>query len=134
MEKETRISLCKELKSQYSCSQSVALAFADKTGVDAETLKRLTIGLSAGCGNMEGTCGAVTGAAVVAGLVLGNGAAARNAGKEVMEGFRKRNGATKCRTLKGIDTGKPLRSCADCCGDAADLLHEALEVWEREYK
>ena len=46
--------------------------------------------------------------------------------KVLMEKFQERNGATLCRLLKGIDTGKVLRDCPDCVADASEFLEEFL--------
>ena len=43
-----------------------------------------------------------------------------------MEKFQQRNGATQCKLLKGIGTGKPLRDCPDCVADASEFLEEYL--------
>ena len=45
---------------------------------------------------------------------------------ELNEIFRKKNGSTICRELKGMDTGKVLRSCPGCIEDAANILSEKL--------
>jgi hypothetical protein len=46
--------------------------------------------------------------------------------KDIMEKFQQRNGATQCRLLKGVGTGKPLRECPDCVADASEFLEEYL--------
>ena len=38
----------------------------------------------------------------------------------------KRNGATRCKLLKGIGTGQPLRDCPDCVADASEFLEEFI--------
>ena len=48
----------------YNCAQSVAFAFLDKVDIDPETLFKVTEGLGLGMGGMEGTCGAISAAAV----------------------------------------------------------------------
>ena len=54
----------------YNCAQSVAFAFLDKVDIDPETLFKVTEGLGLGMGGMEGTCGAISAAAVLAGLKI----------------------------------------------------------------
>lgn len=54
----------------YNCAQSVAFAFLDKVDIDPETLFKVTEGLGLGMGSMEGTCGAISAAAVLAGLKI----------------------------------------------------------------
>lgn len=123
--REERIRKCHELKATHSCSQAVALAFSDLTGLDDAILTRATIGFSSGMCTTEGTCGALTAAAMVCGLCL-PGQEARKATANIMKGFRKLNGSTICHEIKGIDTGKALRSCPGCCADAACLLATEL--------
>ena len=38
----------------------------------------------------------------------------------------KRNGATRCKLLKGIGTGQPLRDCPDGVADASEFLEEFI--------
>ena len=52
----------------YNCAQAVACTYCDLVGVDEETMFRITEALGLGMGNMDGTCGAVSGACVLAGL------------------------------------------------------------------
>lgn len=46
--------------------------------------------------------------------------------KKIVEGFQKKNGATVCKDLKGVETGHPLRSCDGCIEDAAELVEQIL--------
>ncbi len=57
-------------KSGYACSQAVALAFADITGVDKETLAKMTLPFGGGMGRLRLTCGAVSGMVTVIGLLF----------------------------------------------------------------
>ena len=52
----------------YNCCQSVCFAFLDHIDLDEKTLFRVTEGLGLGMGGMEGTCGAISAATVLAGL------------------------------------------------------------------
>lgn len=117
---------------KYNCAQSVACTYCDLVGMDEETMFRLTEGLGAGMGNMAGTCGAVTGACILAGLMNsdGNLADPKTKGKTyklsgaILKKFAERNGSVVCRELKGVDTGKVLRPCPDCIRDAAEFVEE----------
>jgi len=42
--------------------------------------------------------------------------------------WEERNKATRCRDLKGIDTGTVLRSCPGCIEDAVEIVQEVLEL------
>lgn len=53
----------------YNCCQSVVLAFSDFTGIDEDSLKRLSIGHGAGVGRLREVCGTVSGMAMIAGCL-----------------------------------------------------------------
>ena len=57
----------------YNCAQSVMCAFADKTNLDEETLFKLAEGFGAGMGNRRNTCGALSGAVMLAGVLTSSG-------------------------------------------------------------
>ena len=54
----------------YACSQAVALAFSDVIGLDEETLLKITLPFGGGLGRLRLTCGAVSGMAMVVGLLF----------------------------------------------------------------
>lgn len=118
----------------FNCAQAVACAFSDCTGLDEKTLFKITEGLGAGIGGTRGTCGAITGAAVVLGLVnsTGNVDSPDSKGytyklsKKLVDEFQKKNGAIACHDLKGIETKKVLRSCPGCIEDAVVILESIL--------
>ena len=107
-----------------NCAQAVLCTYADIAGIDEETAIRLAAPFGAGMGNMEGTCGAITGAGLVLGLVS-KGPATKQM-RQIMNKFHERNGATQCKLLKGVGTGKVLRECSDCVADAAEFLEEQI--------
>lgn len=119
---------------KYNCAQAVACAFAEEVGVDREILFKACEGLGFGMGCMEGTCGAVSGACVLAGFKNSDGnveapgtkMATYALSKQIVEKFAEKNHATRCRDLKGIDTGKVLRPCPDCITDAIEMVQEVL--------
>ena len=111
---------------RYNCAQAVICTYCDKAGIDEETALNIGNAFAAGMGNMEGTCGALVGAGVVLGLAKKDRAAAAREMRQIMSKFQQRNGATQCKMLKGIDSGKVLRECPDCVADAAEFLEEAL--------
>ncbi|MBO7690427.1 MAG: C_GCAxxG_C_C family protein [Clostridia bacterium] len=118
----------------FNCAQSVACAYADLVGCDEETVFRATEGLGLGLGGMEGTCGALSGACVLAGLKNSGGdlqnpvtkAQTYQLSKELVRRFQETAGATICKDLKGIETGEVLRPCPLCITDAAALVEEVL--------
>lgn len=54
----------------YTCSQAVALAFADLSRTDKNLLKKLMLPFGGGVGRLRLTCGAVSGMAAVIGLLF----------------------------------------------------------------
>lgn len=97
-----------------SCAQSVLLAFQDKLGKSTEELRALGDGLGLGMGGMEATCGALTGAAIVVGLLNHSDKPSKMIMNDILHAFREQAGATLCKDLKGRDTGKVLCACDDC--------------------
>lgn len=55
----------------YNCSQSVVGAFHEEMGLPLETALRLSSSFGGGMGGLRGTCGAVTGMFLVAGMLFG---------------------------------------------------------------
>ena len=55
----------------YNCAQSVAVAFCDVTGLDADYAARMASSFGGGMGRMREVCGAVSGMLLVAGLLYG---------------------------------------------------------------
>jgi C_GCAxxG_C_C family probable redox protein len=132
---ESRISDCAALHEKgYNCAQAIACAYADLVGADKQTLFAATEGLGLGMGGMEGTCGALNGACVICGLAK-SGADLENpttkgatykVSRELVSRFNEVCGATRCRDLKGVDTGEVLCSCPKCIENAARILEEVV--------
>ena len=101
----------------YNCAQAVACSFCKEASMDEDTLKKITQGFGAGLGTMAGTCGAISGAAVVAGLINQDKAGTSQTVRSVMNQFKQQNGTVICKDLKGVETGKIIRSCDQRCGE-----------------
>lgn len=56
-------------KQGYACSQAVAMAFADVTGVDMDTVQKMMLPFGGGLGRLRLTCGAVSGMAAAYGMI-----------------------------------------------------------------
>ena len=105
----------------YNCSQSVFLAFADDYGINKDLALRLSASFGGGIGRMRETCGALCGAALVAGLETGQTAPGDNTAKQhnyhtvqqIAEEFRKRNGSTRCADLLKIRRDTPVTDVPD---------------------
>ena len=115
-------------KGEMNCCQAVLVAFADRLGKDEDDLLRLGSGFGSGMATMEGTCGALVGAIMVSSLLSAEGVARSNS-RAIMSRFKElRGGATICRDLKGIETGKVLCSCEDCVRNAVRVAGETLKA------
>jgi C_GCAxxG_C_C family probable redox protein len=118
----------------YNCAQAVACTYCDLVGLDEATMFKVTEAMGLGMGGMEGTCGAVTGACVVAGMKNSSGnlehpdskGATYQLSKEILKAFKEKNQSTICKELKGVQTGTVLRSCPDCIRDAAAIVENIL--------
>lgn len=118
----------------YNCAQAVACTYCDLVGIDEETMFKMTEGFGLGMGNMEGVCGAVSGACAVAGMKNSTGNLSKpdskgrtyKLSKAIQEEFGRQNSSVICKELKGIETGKVLRSCPDCIMDAARIAEKIL--------
>lgn len=127
MNVEERAAAAAELKAtgKCNCTQAVVKVFEDKLPIDEETLMKLTAGYAAGMGCMESTCGALIGVVMVAGI-LTDGKGTPRVSKELVQSFEGKCGATICKDLKGIGTGKVLCPCHECVRNAVLVLGEVL--------
>ncbi len=121
-------------KRGYTCSQAVLCAYSDLLDVKEELLFAAAEGFGGGMGGLMGTCGAVNAMSMAAGL--------KNSCKDLSacstkpdtirrvralaEEFADRNQSIICRELKGVDSGKPLKSCEECIASAVEILAEQL--------
>jgi len=118
----------------YNCAQAVACAYCDLVGADKKSVFCATEALGLGMGGMNGTCGAVSGACVIAGLKNSSGNLLKpdskketyKLSKTITDKFLEKNGCLCCRELKGADTGVVIRKCSGCMEDAAKILEEVL--------
>jgi C_GCAxxG_C_C family probable redox protein len=123
---DERMDYAAQRKKEMNCCQAVLVAFADKLGKSEDDLLRLGSGFGSGMATMEGTCGALVGAIMVSSLLSPDGEA-RNNSRAIMSRFKELcGGATICRDLKGIDSGKVLCSCENCVRNAVRAAAEAL--------
>ncbi len=125
----------------YNCSQAVALAFADMVNIDKSELAKLAMSFGGGVGHMREVCGAVSGAAIILGLIYGNDEPGKNKPEHyervqaVANAFKEETGSIVCRELLGLtnpDTSAPpeprtdayykKRPCPELVGLAAEIL------------
>ena len=120
------------------------MAFRDLTGLTEEESARLASSFGGGMGRMREVCGAVSGMAIVAGILYGYddpkapGAVQNHYAlvQRLAGEFRARNGSIVCRELLGgTASTSPMpdprtaeyykkRPCVDLVGDAAEILDE----------
>ena len=116
-----------ELKRRNNCCQAVLLAFADKLPpLDENILRQIGSGFGSGMGCMEGTCGALCGACMVAGMLNNTGRPTAMLSRMILNDFQEKCGATICKDLNGISTGKVLCSCDDCVKNAVLALESVI--------
>ena len=130
-------------KSGYNCAQAVIAAFADKTGLDEETAKKISAGFGGGIGRLREVCGTFSGAVMALGLIRSDKVDKATLYAEIpdlSEKFRQDNGSIICRDLLGMrknEKSAPVpserteqyykaRPCADLVKYAVELLEERL--------
>ena len=133
----------------YNCAQSVACAFADLTGLPEENLAKMASSFGGGIGRLRETCGAVSGMALVLGMLAGYSDPGDSAAKSAhyarvqraVRAFAAENGSLICRELLGLDENfKPKppeerteayykkRPCGELCQQAAEILEAYLKA------
>lgn len=113
-----------------NCCQSVieALTLGDsQIEQHKELLKNLASGFRTGMGGMEGTCGALCGAVMVAGMRIG-GPSAGSYAKVIHEDFTEHSGASICKVLKSKKPdGSFLCDCDTCIRNAIYAYGKAIQ-------
>ncbi|MGN0533132.1 MAG: C-GCAxxG-C-C family protein [Eubacterium sp.] len=139
----TKGELAKEqFKNGCNCSQAVAVAFCEETGLDRELVKQLTTGFGGGMGRMREVCGAVSGMTfVISALYKEDKGSVYARVQEVAKSFKEANGSIICRELLGLDikgADSPVpqprtesyykkRPCAEIVSIAADILDKYIK-------
>ncbi len=129
MENNERAEKACEMKAsgKFNCAQAVLAAFEDRLPVKGEALMQIGSGFASGMGGLQATCGALIGAVVASGFITKGSGNVRVANR-MLKSFEKRCGATLCKDLKGLETGKALCECPMCVYNAVDVLCEELEI------
>ena len=119
----------------YNCCQAVVCTFADETGIDESLLYKLGEGFGAGMGTTQGVCGAISGAAMLAGLKYSDGnteaagmtkARTTRAAGIMQKKFTEQAKALICNDIKKGNNGGPFTSCDECIRIAVRLVQEEL--------
>ena len=125
----------------YSCSQAVAAAFSDVTGVSPQTSARMVSAFGGGLSRLREVCGAVSGMAFVLGILYGYDRPEDEQGKkelyrlvqQLAGEFREANGSIICREILKNPPSDPnptprtaefykARPCARLVVSAAEIL------------
>jgi len=147
MMKENRVEeVVKTHADGFSCAQALLAVYGPELGMDRETALKVAGGFGGGMGRMAGTCGAVTGAYMVIGLVhsmtkigdLQQKELSYETIRKFADKFRERNKTLVCRELMGVDVSTPegfaaskerniaRTVCPKYIRDAAEILEEML--------
>ena len=130
--------------SGYNCAQSLVLSFADDLKYSKELAQKMAAGFGGGMGKQQETCGAVTGAIMVLGILKGEEvnnndelkASAYGAVKELIRDFVAEYKTTQCSELIGCDLNTPEGSekfkddkimenvCAACVKKAVEIVEK----------
>ena len=122
-------------KKGFNCAQSVALPFCEELRVDPSVISRAAEGFGGGMGGFELTCGALSGAIMVAGLKTADGDLEAPRSKrstyavadEIGKRFTEMCGSNLCPVIKGLKGGEVLKSCNDCIKIGVMLAEEAIK-------
>lgn len=94
----------------YNCSQSVLSVYCEELGLNEELARAVATGFGAGLGQVQLTCGAVTGAIMVLGLkyfdenkVIESKKQTYEKTKEFIRKFEEVNGSIECLRLLGVN-------------------------------
>ena len=121
----------------YNCAQSVVLAFQELTGVDRAVLERMSAPFGGGMGRLREVCGAVSGMAMLLGLMQHpdmldkeNKEEFYAKERELAEKFRERAGSIVCRDLiaehpHGNTHNSEKPYCMKLVGLAASIVEES---------
>ena len=109
-----------------NCAQAVALAFEKELGLDAESIKRLSVGFGGGFGRQGLVCGAVCAMTMVIGFVHGQNKdklGVYEVLKQACKDVQTQIGSIICKEIKGcFKTG-----CGEVCSIVANVTQKYIE-------
>ncbi|MBE7026148.1 MAG: C_GCAxxG_C_C family protein [Ruminococcaceae bacterium] len=136
-------------KNGYNCAQAVMCAFCDLTGMDEKTAYTLASSFGGGLGRLREVCGAVSGMAMVAGLLYGYTKEDEPSKKAehyaliqtLANKFKEQTGGVVCRELLNSKDTTPTpekrtpqyyqkRPCAELVYLAAKIMQEYIDEHE----
>ena len=116
----------------YNCAQAVALPFCEEMGLDAAIVKRATEGFGAGMGGRTQTCGALSGAIFVAGMLHASPTdpatkmSTYGVCGKMSADFVAHCGSGVCEVIKGLTGGEMLCSCNECIAYGVKLVENLI--------
>ena len=117
-----------KLSGHYNCAQSVVTALADQCDISEEQLQMISAGFCAGMGTLQATCGALIGAAMIAGLKT-KGKDTLSCTRIMLRKFEEKCCAVTCKDLKAKKAdGTPLCPCEDCVRNAIRVYGEVFST------
>ncbi len=131
----------------FYCAEAVLKTIAERQDIESDLVPGMATGFCGGMARSSGPCGAMTGAIMALGVVLGRDNPEQSveetyaAVRTMMAAFEQRFGSTNCRDLLGVDLDTPEGQqafsdqklglkCTDFTGAAAALVDEALQKSE----
>lgn len=126
-------------KNGFNCSQAVVGAFAGDIGLDGRTAMKISAGFGGGVGRTGEICGALSGAAIVAGMLYGatEGRDAESKAhtyeeiQRVLKAFKDKNGFVTCRELKNPPETDGNEKTVYKRRPCAQLVEDAVLLCER---
>lgn len=127
------------------CAESVVLAIAKSQGIESELLPKVATAFCSGMSRTCGPCGALTGAVMGLGLVMGRDRSTDSVQdayaptQKLIGEFEKEFGARNCNDLLGCDLGTPEgqaafrehqlhKRCLRYTGKAAEIAARLIET------
>jgi C_GCAxxG_C_C family probable redox protein len=122
-------------QAEYNCAESVLMAIAQSQGIDTEWIPRLATGFGGGIARTGQVCGALNGAIIGMGLVLGRDNPSVKADEfyaviqKLLADFEAAHGTIHCRALTQLDFMTPEgRADYRRSGTAAQCLEYVTEA------
>jgi len=123
-------------KQNYSCAQSILIAFADEVGIDDKQAFKIGAGLGGGIGRKQYICGAINAGAIILGLKHGNYSSNDTQAKDnlsklvgnFVDECELKLGGSQCLELIKIDLGnEEMRNYASSSGFFDRVCNNAVE-------
>lgn len=121
-------------KKGLNCAQAVCVAYADLINIDENVLFAVSEGFGSGISGLKKTCGALSGAVILAGCKTSSNNIntpttklnTYKLGKTILDDFKDTYGSLDCQDLKGLNTGKVLLPCQKCIEEACLLVEKHI--------